>query len=104
MPIGAIVRVPSGMEMEVIGYADGKVKVFSRDCGEDVYPPRMLTLVRFPVECRFRYVGKSASMERVCKMKHLQVLSVEGEYAEVSHSDWYVTQSIPLSDLKLVKR
>ena len=104
MPIGAIVKVPSGDVMEVIGYQDGRVKVYAKGIGEDSYPPHLLTLVGFSPDLRFRYVGKSASMERVCKQKHLSVLSIEGDCAEVSHPDWYVTQSIPLSDLKLVKR
>ena len=104
MPIGAIVKVPSGDVMEVIGYQDGRVKVYTKGIGEDSYPPHLLTLVGFSPDLRFRYVGKVPSTERVCRQKHLTILSVEGEQAEVSYPDWYVTRSIPLSDLKLVKR
>lgn len=50
--------------------------------------------------CLVRYIGHG-SKSRICSGKKLQVLSIADGSAEVTHDDWYVTQTIPLADLRL---
>lgn len=52
---------------------------------------------------RVVYRGKSASLERVCGLKKLEVVRINGDQAEVSHKQWLVTQTIPLIDLRRAK-
>lgn len=47
-----------------------------------------------------RYIGQG-SKSRICSGKKLTVLSIADGSAEVTHDDWYVTQTIPLADLRL---
>jgi hypothetical protein len=49
------------------------------------------------------YVGQDYSWEQLCKRYPLSVLSISDEMATVSAPRWYVTQEIPLADLRLIE-
>jgi hypothetical protein len=49
------------------------------------------------------YVGQDYSWEQLCKRYPLTVLSISDEMATVSAPRWYVTQEIPLADLRLIE-
>ncbi|MEO0758781.1 MAG: AAA family ATPase [Cyanobacteria bacterium J06648_16] len=49
------------------------------------------------------YTGSKSTLTRVCGRKRLTVKSVSNKVAVIEHDQWLVTQSIPVSDLKLVK-
>ncbi|MBW4475208.1 MAG: hypothetical protein KME45_33255 [Stenomitos rutilans HA7619-LM2] len=51
---------------------------------------------------RVRYRGESSTLERVCGTKKLEVIAVNGDSATVKHSQWLVTQTVPLADLRRV--
>jgi hypothetical protein len=51
---------------------------------------------------RVVYIGKNPAMAQVCGAKRLEILSLFGDGAEVKHSRWLVTQTIPLNELKRV--
>ena len=53
---------------------------------------------------RVRYVGEVASLKRVCGAKWLEVLQVSESEAIAKHSDWAVSQKIPLVDLQRRRR
>jgi hypothetical protein len=49
------------------------------------------------------YDGKDYSWVLVCKRYRLTVKAISGEMATVSAPNWYVTQDIPLADLRLIE-
>jgi hypothetical protein len=49
------------------------------------------------------YGGKDYSWVQVCKRHPLTVRAITGEMATVSAPNWYVTQDIPLADLRLIE-
>jgi hypothetical protein len=49
------------------------------------------------------YVGQDYCWEQLCKRYPLTVLSISDEMATVSAPKWYVTQEIPLADLRLIE-
>ena len=49
------------------------------------------------------YDGKDYSWVLVCKRYRLTVKAISGEMATVSAPNWYVTQEIPLADLRLIE-
>jgi hypothetical protein len=49
------------------------------------------------------YGGKDYSWVPVCKRYPLTVIAITGEMATVSAPNWYVTQEIPLADLRLIE-
>ena len=49
------------------------------------------------------YGGKDYSWEQVCKRHRLTVIAITGEMATVRAPNWYVTQDIPLADLRLIE-
>ncbi|MGL5061956.1 MAG: AAA family ATPase [Microcoleus sp.] len=55
---------------------------------------------RIEIGSLVRYIGQG-SKSRICSGKKLTVLSIADGSAEVTHDDWYVTQTIPLADLRL---
>jgi hypothetical protein len=48
------------------------------------------------------YGGKDYSWVQVCKRHRLTVRAITGEMATVRALNWYVTQEIPLADLRLI--
>jgi replicative DNA helicase len=53
---------------------------------------------------RVRYCGKSSTLDRLCGSKWLDVLQLDDAIATVQHSNWLVTQKIPVSDLQRARR
>ena len=51
-----------------------------------------------------RYAGSKSTRVRLCGRKHLEVIRVNGEWIEVRHKDWAVTQTISRSNLTLVRK
>jgi hypothetical protein len=49
------------------------------------------------------YGGKDYSWVPVCKRYPLTVIAITGEMATVRAPNWYVTQDIPLADLRLIE-
>jgi hypothetical protein len=49
------------------------------------------------------YGGKDYSWVPVCKRYPLTVIAITGEMATVRAPNWYVTQEIPLADLRLIE-
>ncbi len=55
------------------------------------------------VGARVRYIGSNASKLRVCGARKLTITEINGDYCEVTHTGWVVTQTIPKTDLRLAK-
>jgi AAA domain len=57
----------------------------------------------FVIDARVKYVGDTATLERVCGQKKLTIVAIGDDHCEVNHAGWVFTQTIPKTDLKLTK-
>jgi hypothetical protein len=53
-----------------------------------------------------RYAGRNFLFTRMCGDKQLTVESVnaDGEYCQVNHAEWLFPQTVPISELKAIRR
>jgi hypothetical protein len=53
---------------------------------------------------KVRYAGRNFLFTRLCGDKHLSIDAVAGDQATVTHEDWLVPQTIPVKELKPIRR
>ena len=63
-------------------------------------PPTTATIA---IGSKVRYIGSRASMSSLCGTKRLEILAITGDEAEVQYPAWVITQTIPLTDLRLTR-